>query len=200
MKRLKRSFQLITALLCLAVILMTTPRGVVMAAGEPNKLFIEVLDGEGALNDIRGRTAREPVVQVEDENHKPVAGAIVLFTLPSSGPGATFTNGLTTLKVTTGADGKATAQGFKPNHASGQYQIQVQASFGGLTSVAVINETNVAASNSVAQHSATRAIPIKVLVIGAAAVATGITLGILETKPTSSAAPTPVPNKPEPYD
>jgi hypothetical protein len=182
MNRLKRSSQLIIALLCLALIPMTAPCGVVLASAEPNKLFIDILDGEGALNDIRGRTAREPVVQVEDENHKPVAGALVLFTLPSSGPGATFSNGLTTLRVTTGADGKATAQGFKPNSMSGQYQIQIQASFGGISTVAVINETNVGASNAVAKHSATRAIPIKVLVIGAAAVATGITLGILETR------------------
>src|SRR5579863_6856916 len=38
-------------------------------------LLITILDGEGALNDIRKGTAREPIVQVEDENHRPVAGA-----------------------------------------------------------------------------------------------------------------------------
>lgn len=51
-------------------------------------LNLVVLEGEGATNNIRQRTAREPIVQVEDENHKPVAGAIVVFTLPSNGPAA----------------------------------------------------------------------------------------------------------------
>ena len=34
-------------------------------------LNLVVLEGEGATNNIRQRTARDPVVQVEDENHKP---------------------------------------------------------------------------------------------------------------------------------
>ena len=32
-----------------------------------------IVEGEGAINNIRLRTAREPIVQVEDENRKPVA-------------------------------------------------------------------------------------------------------------------------------
>jgi hypothetical protein len=182
MIRLKRFSYLMTALLCLMSIQMMTPLGIVLADPAPNKLFIDILDGEGALNDVRARTAREPVVQVEDENHKPVAGALVLFSLPSSGPSATFTNALTTFSVTTGADGKATALGFKPNNVGGQYQIQVSASFGSLTTVAVINETNVvAASNGVAQRASSRAIPLKVLVIGGAILAGGITAAVLAT-------------------
>ena len=43
------------------------------AAATPPR--IEVVEGDGAINNIRQRTAREPIVQVEDENHKPVAGA-----------------------------------------------------------------------------------------------------------------------------
>ena len=43
----------------------------------PQNLQITILDGEGALNNIKQRTAREPIVQVTDENHKPVAGAVV---------------------------------------------------------------------------------------------------------------------------
>ena len=45
-------------------------------------LNLVVLEGEGATNNIRQRTAREPIVRVEDENHRPVAGAIVVFTCP----------------------------------------------------------------------------------------------------------------------
>ena len=39
-------------------------------------LNLVVVEGEGQINNIKQRSAREPVVQVQDENHKPVAGAI----------------------------------------------------------------------------------------------------------------------------
>jgi hypothetical protein len=51
---------------------------VVSASG----LKILILDGEGAVNSIKLGTAREPIVQVQDENDRPVAGAMVVFTLP----------------------------------------------------------------------------------------------------------------------
>ena len=78
-------------------------------------LNLVVLEGEGATNNIRQRTAREPIVQVEDENHKPVAGAIVVFTLPSNGAGGTFANGARTLTMVSDSKGQAVARGFRPN-------------------------------------------------------------------------------------
>ncbi|HEX2522847.1 MAG TPA: hypothetical protein VHP35_12060, partial [Terriglobia bacterium] len=48
------------------------------------KMRIVILEGEWAINSIRQRTAREPIVRVEDENGRPIAGAMVLFTLPES--------------------------------------------------------------------------------------------------------------------
>src|SRR5580704_2436459 len=57
-------------------------------AGTPMALHIVILDGDNALNNIRQRSAREPIVQVEDENHKPVAAAAVLFTIHSGSAGA----------------------------------------------------------------------------------------------------------------
>ncbi len=56
-------------------------------------LNIVIIEGEGAINNIKQRTAREPVVQVEDENHKPVAGAAVIFALSDQGAGGTFAGG-----------------------------------------------------------------------------------------------------------
>ena len=65
----------------------------------PQDLQIVILDGEGALNNIQARTAREPIVQVQDHNHKPVAGASVLFAIHGGSEGAagTFANGATSL-------------------------------------------------------------------------------------------------------
>jgi len=112
-------------------------------AGAPQALHITILDGEDAINNIRERTAREPIVQVEDENHKPVAGVALLFTIQggSNGAGATF-NGLNTLSVTTDAEGKATAHGLKPNETQGSYSIVVSATLGAIVATAVIKQSN----------------------------------------------------------
>jgi hypothetical protein len=107
-------------------------------------LNLVVLEGEGATNNIRQRTAREPIVQVQDQNHKPVAGAIVVFTLPSNGAGGTFANGARTLSMVSDSQGQAVARGFHPNGSKGQFQIHVNATFQGLTATASITQTNVA--------------------------------------------------------
>src|SRR5437899_1160269 len=80
------------------------------------KLNIIVVEGEGAINNIRQRTAREPIVQVEDENHRPVAGAAVVFTLPSRGASGVFANGAKNVTVLTDDQGRAVARGLKPNN------------------------------------------------------------------------------------
>jgi hypothetical protein len=97
-------------------------------AGAPQKLMIAILDGDGALNNIRQRDAREPIVQVTDENHKPVAGALVLFTIHSGagGAGATF-DGAQTLTVRTGQDGIAHASGLQLAKSPGSFTISVSA-------------------------------------------------------------------------
>ncbi len=110
---------------------------------ESEGLTIEILDGEGALNNIRQRTAREPIVQVEDKNHKPVAGAAVLFSINtgSGGAGANV-GGLSSFTVRTGIDGKAQLKGLQPNNISGEFTITVTASVGSLVATAVIHQKN----------------------------------------------------------
>jgi len=105
-------------------------------------LNLVVVEGEGAINNIRQRTAREPIVQVEDENHKPVAGAIVTFTLPGHGPGGLFPNGAQSLTVTTDAQGRAVARGLRPNNLQGRFEIRVNANYRGQTATAVIAQIN----------------------------------------------------------
>src|ERR1700760_600446 len=83
----------VVALMLAAAVAMPVHAQVLKAGpeGGPQKLFINILDGEGALNNIRRRDAREPVVQVTDENHKPVSGALVLFLIHNGDHGATAT-------------------------------------------------------------------------------------------------------------
>src|SRR5579859_1089862 len=77
-------------------------------------LNIVIVEGEGAINNIKLRTARETIVQVEDENHKPVAGAAVVFTLPNQGAGGSFAGNAQTLTSVTDANGRAVARGLQP--------------------------------------------------------------------------------------
>ena len=136
-------------------------------------LNLVVLEGEGATNNIRQRTAREPVVQVQDENHKPVAGAIIVFTLPSNGAGGAFANGARTLTMVSDSKGQAVANGFRPNSLKGQFQIHVNASFQGQTASININQTNAALTASGAVAGGVSGKLIAVLVIVGAAAAGG---------------------------
>jgi hypothetical protein len=126
---------------------------VAVAATEPKGLFINILEGEGALNDIRTRTAREPIVEVDDENHKPVAGALVLFAVDNGGgsPFATFA-GANTVSVETDAAGRAVARGFQITQRKGKFNIKVHATKGPLEAAEVIAESNIAALLSSQGH------------------------------------------------
>lgn len=137
----------IRPLLCLFLaFLLGLPPGFAAAAAQeppvPAKLNIVIVEGEGAINNVRQRTAREPIVQVEDENHRPIAGAAVLFMLPDSGPSGVFANGGRTLQVKTDTAGRAVAKGLRVNQVQGKFQIQVQASFQGVTANATITQVN----------------------------------------------------------
>lgn len=133
------------------------------------KLNLVIVEGEGAINNIRQRTAREPIVQVEDENHKPIAGAVVVFTLPSQGAGGTFAGGQHTLSVVSNSQGRAVAHGLKPNTVQGQYQIHVNASFQGQTASLNISQTNALVAGAVAGAAVSTKLIVILAVAGAAA-------------------------------
>lgn len=110
----------------------------------PSAFHIAIIDGEGAMNNIQGRVAQEPIVQVEDVNHKRVRGAYVTFSGPNSGPGVTFSNGSTEFTTTTDDLGRAVAQGIKPNGATGNFEIHVHVTYQGQPiGDLVIHEVNV---------------------------------------------------------
>ena len=137
-------------------------------------LNLVVVEGEGAINNIRQRTARDPIVRVEDENHRPVAGAAVVFLLPSQGASGTFAGGAQTLTVMTNNQGLAVGRGLKPNSVQGQYQIRVNASFRGQTASVSIAQTNAAvAAGTAAAAAGISAKLIVVLVIAGGAAAAG---------------------------
>jgi hypothetical protein len=129
-------------LLSLSLSILLAAPDVRAQAPAPTKLSILVVEGDGAINNIRQRTAREAIVQVEDENHRPVAGAAVLFMLPNSGPSGVFAGGGRTLIATTNAKGQAVANGLRVNNIAGKFQIQVEASYQGTTANTTITQNN----------------------------------------------------------
>jgi hypothetical protein len=112
-------------------------------AAQTGMIHVVVLEGEGAINNVRSGRAKEPVVRVEDENNHGVAGAAVTFFLPATGPGGAFGDNGSSLTLTTDDRGEAVARGLRPNHAAGTFQIRVSASARGELSRATITETNV---------------------------------------------------------
>ena len=114
-----------------------------VAVAAPQKtLQVNVLDGEGAFNDIRRAQARIPVVEVRDDDGRPVPGAKVVFQLPEMGAGGTFADGGRTLLATTDAQGRASAVGLKPNRVEGMFTISVIASREGAVGRAEIRQSN----------------------------------------------------------
>ena len=157
------------------------------------QLRIVILEGEGAINNIRQRTAREPIVQVEDENRKPVAGAMVLFTLPDSGPGAVFPNGSRSLITYTDPKGQAKANGLKPNSIAGAYQITVNVTSQGLKASTVIGQTNVLAAAAAAGGISAKLIAILAIAGGAAAAGAIAATSGGGNSPATPVTPAPVP-------
>jgi hypothetical protein len=144
----------------------------------PTSLQILIVEGEGAINNVKQRVNREPIVQVEDENHKPVAGAAIIFFLPNGGPGGVFANGSTTLTTTTNAQGQAVARGIRFNNQGGSMQIRVAASFAGQTASAIITQTNVVGVSGSGASTGGMSLTTKLLIVGAI-VGGGIAAGVL---------------------
>jgi hypothetical protein len=185
---------------CLAVILSLlislplAPGAVAQTA--PPKLNLVIVEGDGAINNIRQRTAREPVVQVEDENHKPIAGAAVVFLLPNQGAGGTFADGSHSLTVITDDQGRAVARGLRPNTGQGQFQIHVNASFNGQTASTTITQTNAVGAAAGAGTAAAAGISgkvIAILIIVGAAAAGGAAYAVTHSGSNNNSSPATIP-------
>jgi hypothetical protein len=150
----------------------------------PKMLNIVIVEGEGAVNNAKQRISREPIVEVTDENNKPVAGAAVVFFLPTSGPGASFPGGANSFTAVTGADGRAAANGLRTNGLQGEYQVRVTASHQGVTASRSFRMVNTAGA------AIGTAALWTLIVLGAAGATAGIILGV------NSSNGTPTPTRP----
>jgi hypothetical protein len=107
-------------------------------------ITIQIIEGEGAINNVKRGTAFEPVIEVRNGKGEPVAGASVTFTLPAIGPSGVFPDGAQTLVTRTDENGRAAARGMRPNNIPGQFEIRVTASDGKQSTTATFMQTNAA--------------------------------------------------------
>jgi hypothetical protein len=119
-----------------------------LRAQEPS-IRVLVISGQDEIHNINSQKVRtEPVIEVQDQNRKPVQGAAVVFTLPQQGAGATFENGSNTLTLTTDKLGRVVAHGIRLNKQLGPFDIHVTASYQGQTAKVTITQTNVSGTPS----------------------------------------------------
>lgn len=135
---------------------------------------IEVVEGDGAINNIKLRRAKEPVVRVVDQDGHPLPNVAVTFVLPESGAGGSFADGHNSLTIMSDEQGLAVGRGLRPNNSAGQFQIHVSAAYEGQAASAIITQTNAQAAQG---GKSNRTILIVALVGGAAAAGAAAALG-----------------------
>lgn len=137
------------------------------------------LAGNGATNDLERGIMSPLVVQILDQNSRPVDGAQVVFRFPLRGPSAVFPNQQTSQTARTNADGQAAAVGWVANKEVGSFQVQVSASRGnelGSATLTMTNATRVVAEGQPKHKSKSKWIKIGIIAGAAAGVAIGVVL------------------------
>lgn len=105
-------------------------------------LKVIALAGNNAMNDLERRVMAPLVVQVLDQNSRPVEGAQVVFRFPLKGAGAEFPNQQPAQTVRTNADGQAAAVGWVARE-KGTFQVHIAVSRGNELGETTISMTNV---------------------------------------------------------
>ncbi|HEY7336511.1 MAG TPA: hypothetical protein VH639_16585 [Bryobacteraceae bacterium] len=109
-------------------------------------LRVVPLSGNGGINDLERKIMTPLVVQVLDQESRPIEGAQVIFRFPLNGASATFPNQQNAQTTRTNADGQAAATGWMANNQTGTFQVQVTATRGnqmGQTTITMTNATRI---------------------------------------------------------
>jgi hypothetical protein len=140
-------------------------------------LKVIALAGDGDRNDLERRIMAPLVVEVSDQNDRPIEGASVVFRFPAQGPGASFSDQRKSATVRTNAQGQAAAVGWNANNEAGTFEIHVTAAYGnqmGETTISMTNVRRITAEMTDRPRSFWSSKWVKLGVIGRAALATGV--------------------------
>jgi len=111
-------------------------------------LHITIVSGQNVTNVTGRKFDSGVVIEVDDRNNQPVAGASVSVVSPGNAPGLTFQNGSRTLTAVTDNRGRVNV-GRVTAINSGAFELVVTAFYHGDKAGAVISETN---SDASAKH------------------------------------------------
>lgn len=158
-------------------------------------LRIVIVEGDQAIFNVRQRVAREAIIQVEDENRKPVAGALLTLTAPRDGASVVFSNGLNNITIATDETGRAVVSGIRPNGVQGRFSIRITAVKDGMKGSAEMQVSNAALA------SAGGGVSMKLVAILAAAGAAAVGIAVAARgdngqKPAPGTPNAPVPGRP----
>jgi hypothetical protein len=133
------------------------------------ELHIRILDLDNAILSTRQRVSREGIVQVEDENRKPVAGVLLSFNAPTTGPSAVFGDGRQFATLVSDDRGQVVLRGIRPNSLPGDYTVRITASKDGISANAELHLKNAVAPPPAPVVSA----KVIIAIVAGAAVAAG---------------------------
>lgn len=145
-------------------------------------LKVIALAGDGEMNDLERRVMAPLVVQVTDQNDRPVEGADVVFRFPLNGPGAIFSDQKNSKSVKSNAQGQAAATGWVANGGLGTFEIHVTAAYGnqmGDTTISMSNVTRIAGEGKTYRTKNRHWYSSKWVKIGLIAVGAGAVAGIV---------------------
>jgi hypothetical protein len=157
----------------------------IAAGADQRPLQVNVLEGEGAFNDIKKGIGRAPVVEVKDEAGQAVENAKVVFQLPDTGASGSFLDGSRTFVGTTDRQGRAAAPALKPNNVEGQFAIVVTASKDGSTGRTEIRESNTLAGGQMMKAGGGHGTALKII-LAAASLGGGVALLVARSGGSSS--------------
>ena len=160
------------AMVCQAQQVSGPKQNLVQAGG----IKIVAVQGEGAINNIRAKTATQPVVEVRDDQDKPIPGAEVVFQLPAAGPGGVFNGWMRNQTARTNEQGQAAASGLAPNDEEGRFNIKVTATSGTKTGTLIMGQSNARGphGDSAKAKSSRKKLWITLAVLGAAGIIGGV--------------------------
>lgn len=111
-------------------------------------LVIQVIRGAGTNNNAVSGELASPVVRVTNAAGAAVAGALVVFTAPSSGPSVEFTGSGPNAQALSDESGIVAAPRVHPTGADGQVEIRVMAAKDGKTANTSIFQMNLGLESS----------------------------------------------------
>jgi len=135
-----------------------------------------VVSGNGEENVINEIPPAPFAVRVVDAANRPISGAMVMFTAPSSGASGSFPTGLT-FSTISDEDGRALGLLYRPNSVEGVYTIQVRVEYQGESAMATIRQSNVLVAKKAEMSSKRKFVYVALAGAGAAIAATALSGG-----------------------